>query len=319
MMDSFPRGRAAASKMLRTICLGIALGYVAGCAVAPRVVPGPEPIPEPVDVAEPGPTAEPAVPGPLPDSGTRPRTTPKRQAGAGRPRDLAKVPDAVPRREALSVSANRPYVVYGEQFVPMTLVAPFRQRGLASWYGPRFHGNRTANGEVYDMYAMTAAHPTLPIPSFARVTHVASGRTVIVRINDRGPFRYGRSIDLSYAAAYRLGIAEAGVADVAIEQVTLDEIPDGATRYAAQQVRGVTVALAERGPASGDVDASAQVCAMQDGQGPTELGRFATRELAQSMMQRLAAREASAVWIGRCEGSGIDLSGLAGTDTASAR
>jgi rare lipoprotein A len=92
----------------------------------------------------------------------------------------------------------------------MTEDKPFRQRGLASWYGRQFHGNRTSSGEIYDMFAMTAAHPTLPIPSYVRVRHLASGATVIVRVNDRGPFKHDRVIDLSYAAAVRLGYA-AGV------------------------------------------------------------------------------------------------------------
>ncbi|TMI01788.1 MAG: septal ring lytic transglycosylase RlpA family protein, partial [Betaproteobacteria bacterium] len=93
------------------------------------------------------------------------------------------------------------------------------QRGTASWYGKKFHGQRTASGEPYDMYAMTAAHPTLPIPSYARVTRVATGRSVIVRINDRGPFHQGRMIDLSYAAALKLGFAHLGSAEVELESI----------------------------------------------------------------------------------------------------
>ncbi|HEX2197236.1 MAG TPA: septal ring lytic transglycosylase RlpA family protein, partial [Burkholderiales bacterium] len=138
------------------------------------------------------------------------------------PSHLAQVPDAVPRAEPLHRYANRPYTVFGRNYVPLASLQPFRQRGLASWYGKRFHGQKTASGETYDMYAMTAAHPTLPIPSYARVTHVASGRSVVVRVNDRGPFHPGRIIDLSYAAAHRLGYVQAGHAQVEVESLLVE-------------------------------------------------------------------------------------------------
>ena len=101
----------------------------------------------------------------------------------------------------------------------MTSLQPFRQRGMASWYGKKYHGQKTSSGETYNMYAMSAAHPTLPIPSYARVTNVANGRSVVVRINDRGPFLHGRVIDLSYAAAHKLGYIQAGAAQVEVEAV----------------------------------------------------------------------------------------------------
>ena len=135
------------------------------------------------------------------------------------PADLSKVPDAQPRAEPLHRFANRPYQVFGKEYVPLASVQPFRQRGMASWYGRRFHGQKTASGEIYDMYAMTAAHPTLPIPSYARVTHVRSGRSVVVRINDRGPFHAGRIIDLSYAAAHKLGFTQLGSSEVEVESI----------------------------------------------------------------------------------------------------
>ena len=139
--------------------------------------------------------------------------------GANPPSNLAAVPDAKPRSEPLHKYANRPYEVFGKKYVPLASVQPYQQRGLASWYGKRFHGQKTASGETYDMYAMTAAHPILPIPSYARVTHVKSGKQVIVRINDRGPFHSGRVIDLSYAAAHRLGLLGTGSGEVAIEAI----------------------------------------------------------------------------------------------------
>ena len=131
----------------------------------------------------------------------------------------ANVPDAVPRVEPLHKYANRPYVAMGKQYVPMTSVQAFHQRGLASWYGKRYHGNKTSSGETYDMYAMSAAHPTLPIPSYARVTNVANGKSVVVRINDRGPFHSARIIDLSYAAAHKIGIVGAGQGQVEVESI----------------------------------------------------------------------------------------------------
>jgi rare lipoprotein A len=135
------------------------------------------------------------------------------------PVDLLATPDAVPREEALNPYANRPYVALGRTYVPDTSPAPFRQRGMASWYGREFQGNRTASGERYDMFAMTAAHPTLPIPSYARVTRLQDGRSVIVRINDRGPFLRDRIIDLSYAAAARLGVVGPGSAEVEVVRI----------------------------------------------------------------------------------------------------
>jgi rare lipoprotein A len=135
------------------------------------------------------------------------------------PADLDRIPDAVPKNEPLARGANQPYERFGKRYVPLTSVQPFRQTGTASWYGKRYHGAKTSNGETYDMYKMTAAHPTLPIPSYARVTHARTGKSVIVRINDRGPFLHGRVIDLSYVAAYKLGYIQAGSAEVVVESI----------------------------------------------------------------------------------------------------
>jgi rare lipoprotein A len=141
------------------------------------------------------------------------------------PPNLSQIADAEPKFEPLHRFANRPYKVFGTDYVPLARVQPFRQRGIASWYGRRFHGQKTASGEPYDMYAMTAAHPTLPIPSYARVTHVSNGRSVVVRINDRGPFHSSRIIDLSYAAASRLGYIQAGSAQVEVESILPGQPP----------------------------------------------------------------------------------------------
>ena len=135
------------------------------------------------------------------------------------PESLSSVPDAVPTDEPFHRFANRPYTVFGQTYVPVVNKEPKKERGMASWYGRKFHGQRTSSGETYDMFAMTAAHKTLPIPSFARVTNVKNGKSVVVRINDRGPFHSDRIIDLSYAAAARIGIVNAGSGLVEVERV----------------------------------------------------------------------------------------------------
>jgi len=135
------------------------------------------------------------------------------------PENLDAIPDAVPRAEPLHNFANRPYVVLGKSYVPETSVKPFKQRGVASWYGKKFHGQKTSIGEPYDMFSMTAAHPTLAIPSYVRVTNPGTGKSVVVRVIDRGPFHADRIIDLSYAAAYRLGYVNVGSTAVEVEAV----------------------------------------------------------------------------------------------------
>ena len=149
--------------------------------------------------------------------------------GENPPANLASIPDAVPKAEPLHRFANRPYQVFGKDYVPFAAHGPFRQRGIASWYGKRFHGGLTSSGERYDMYAMTAAHPTLPVPSYARVTNVSNGRSVVVRINDRGPFHADRVVDLSYTAAHRLGYVDVGSTLVDVEAI----VPGAATLAAA--------------------------------------------------------------------------------------
>lgn len=143
---------------------------------------------------------------------------------ANPPSNLDQIPDAVPKLEPFASGANRPYVVFGQRYVPDTSGQPYKKRGIASWYGKKFHGNSTSIGETYDMYAMTAAHTTLPIPSYARVTSLVNGKTIIVRVNDRGPFHSDRIMDLSYVAAYKLGIIGPGSGQVVVEAIQADEI-----------------------------------------------------------------------------------------------
>jgi rare lipoprotein A len=178
--------------------------------------------------------------------------------------ELAALPDAEPRSEPLHRFANRPYRVFGREYVPLAALQPFRQRGTASWYGRRFHGQKTSSGEPYDMYAMSAAHPTLPIPSYARVTNLANDRSVVVRVNDRGPFHAERVIDLSYAAAAKLGFAEAGSAPVEVESI----------------IPGKTMLAGAPAPAPAPAAESRGIF--------LQLGAFGARETAESLRERLA-------------------------------
>jgi rare lipoprotein A len=190
--------------MKRALAVALA-ALIGGCATVSQEAPAPEPS---------------AAAAPPPTGG---RYYKDDGPGENAPPDLASIPDAEPRPEPLHRYANRPYQVFGRSYVPLAALGPYSERGYASWYGRRFHGQKTSSGEVYDMYAMTAAHPTLPIPSYARVTNVANGRSVVVRINDRGPFIAGRVIDLSYTAAYKLGFVDAGRALVEVQSV----LPEG--------------------------------------------------------------------------------------------
>ena len=135
------------------------------------------------------------------------------------PPNLDMIADATPRIEPLHRGANRPYTVFGKTYTPNVSSEPFRQQGIASWYGRKFHGQMTSIGDTYDMYAMTAAHPTLPLPSYVRVTNPANMKSVVVRLNDRGPFHADRIIDLSYVAAAKLGIAQKGSGLVVVTRV----------------------------------------------------------------------------------------------------
>ena len=140
------------------------------------------------------------------------------------PEGLLETPDADPKIEPLLKGPSKPYTVFEQTYVPITDGRAFVQRGIGSWYGKKFHGQKTASGEIYDMFKMTAAHPTLPIPSYARVTNLRNGKQVIVRVNDRGPFHSSRIIDLSYTAALKLDYLRGGSAELEVERLLPDEI-----------------------------------------------------------------------------------------------
>jgi rare lipoprotein A len=137
------------------------------------------------------------------------------------PPDLSTIEEPTPTREPLSVTGNGPtYQVLGQRYQVLDQPTSFRQTGIASWYGMKFHGHATSNGEIYDVYQFTAAHKTLPLPSYVRVTRQDNGKSVVVRVNDRGPFHEGRIIDLSYAAAHKVGLDVSGTAPVTVELLT---------------------------------------------------------------------------------------------------
>jgi rare lipoprotein A len=164
--------------------------------------------------------------------------------GANPPPGLRDIPDAIVRAEPYLKYANKPYAVFGTTYTPLINDDPFSQRGVASWYGVKFHGQRTSSGEPYDMYKMTAAHPTLPIPSYARITSMESGKSVIVRINDRGPFHPDRIIDVSYTAALKLGLLGKGSHQVQVERL----FPDDGARVATARRVAASVVQSEPPP-----------------------------------------------------------------------
>ncbi|MDR2678261.1 MAG: septal ring lytic transglycosylase RlpA family protein, partial [Zoogloeaceae bacterium] len=212
--------------------------------------------------------------------------------------DLDAVPDAVPRHEPLHKPASKPYEVLGKKYVPQTEIRPFRQEGVASWYGRKFHGQKTSIGDTYDMFAMTAAHPTLPLPSYIRVTNPANGRAVVVRVNDRGPFHAGRILDLSYVAAYKLGYVNNGSTRVIVETILPGAEMPSATLARATPSPASAATIAPP-PSSADLDALAQQLMMTDDTHSTgttligtgniflQLGAFANVENAETLKARL--------------------------------
>ncbi len=195
------------------------------------------------------------------------------------PPNIDAIPDAVPVSEPLHPYANRPYVALDKTYRPLSKPGNFKQRGIASWYGRKFNGQRTSSGEKYDMYAMTAAHPTLPIPSYARVTNVATGKSVVVRINDRGPFLHDRAIDLSYTAAHKLGIVGHGSQEVEIESLVANSYPSVREEVATAPEQ--PVATVTSAPLPADVPAGSIFL---------QLGAFNTIAAAERFLSEMKAR-----------------------------
>ncbi len=203
--------------------------------------------------------------------------------GEGPLPNLDKIPNAVPKTEKLHSGANRTYTVFGKTYVPNVSSEPFRQQGIGSWYGRKFHGQKTSIGETYDMYAMTAAHPTLPLPCYVRVSNPANGKSVVVRVNDRGPFHSGRIIDLSYVAAAKLDYARRGSATVVVERVfpgdRSDKLPSVAATAPSLVVPIVT-------PVPTAVAASPVI--VESGDLYLQLGAFGSMENAEIFRARMA-------------------------------
>ncbi len=216
--------------------------------------------------------------------------------GDNPPANLDSIPDAVPRLEPLNRFANRPYTVLGKDYVPATTLRAYKERGIASWYGRKFNGQKTSNGETYDMYAMTAAHPTLPLPSYARVTNVATGKSVVVRVNDRGPFLHDRIIDLSYAAAHRIGVAANGSGEVIVEAIIPGE---GGTVVTTAAAPPPVVALASPGVNTAsqrpsEVPQATPINPESSGGFAVQLGAFQNFNNAQNFLAHVQTQLASA-------------------------
>jgi rare lipoprotein A len=197
--------------------------------------------------------------------------------------------DAEPRPEPLHPRANRPYQVFGRDYVPLTERRAFRERGMASWYGRKFQGLPTSTGEPYDMYAMTGAHPTLPLPSFVRVTNLDSGHSIVVRLNDRGPFLKDRVIDLSAAAAHRLGYYEAGSARVEVEMIGTAATTEGQEALRLLAADPAAASAPASAPAAGRQAPTVDVVAPRYGH-YVQLAAFGSRPAAEAAQRRLQAR-----------------------------
>lgn len=292
------------SRMMQRIASGALLAAMAALLAACGSTAPPPVVDRGAGSAEPRPaTIAPQQGAASPAVGPRGGAFYKDDGPGDNPPDLNAIADAEPRVEALHRFANNPYNVFGVDYTPLRALTPFRQRGIGSWYGRKFHGQRTSSGETYDMYGMTAAHPTLPIPSYARVTSVATGRSVIVRVNDRGPFHSGRVVDLSYTAAWKLGYANVGSTQVDVELLTPDAIVAiSQQRQAAQIAAAGERNAAGRASAAPAASSPAQASALPEAPQPAsaalpvtaagngiflQLGAFSSRDNAENFRTRV--------------------------------
>jgi rare lipoprotein A len=247
-------------------------------------------------------TATAVIPAPTLATPQKPPTAAKRGGGyyqddgpgESAPEDLDAIPDAVPRDEPLHRFANNPYNVFGKDYTPRKTLGGYRARGVASWYGKKFHGQKTSSGEIYDMFGMTAAHPTLPIPSYVRVTNPSNEKSVVLRINDRGPFHAGRLIDLSWTAAAKLGYIGSGSTLVEVESI----VPGQDTQLASAKSGGQSRPLLAKAPPQEDPVARiaeattpkpTPLAAVQESSGHyLQLGAFGSRDNAEALQSRLS-------------------------------
>ena len=215
--------------------------------------------------------------------------------GANPPANLDAIPDATPKWEPLHRYANDTYKVLGKKYIPIAADKPYKAKGLASWYGRKFHGKTTSIGEPYDMYAMSAAHATLPLPSYAKVTNLDNGKSVIVRVNDRGPFHDGRIIDLSYTAAYKLDILK-GVTPVEVEVVLPETAPTSFSAQAGEEavpdIKPVVLATetVNPEPVSPEPATTEPAFARNEKAVYLQLGAFSNPATADGVMARASAK-----------------------------
>jgi len=206
--------------------------------------------------------------------------------------DVSSIPNAEPRFEVRTRAGNKsPYTVLGKTYRVLPESDGFKERGIASWYGNKFHGRRTSNGEIYNMYGMTAAHKNLPIPSYVKVTNLDNGRSIVVRVNDRGPFHDGRVIDLSYAGASKLDYLKRGTARVEVEALPMAAGYSGVAAHSsagvpATAVGGVSIIMPEQSqlPAPGE-----QAGYRLPGNTYLQVGAFSSQQSALALQQRVAA------------------------------
>ena len=222
-----------------------------------------------------------------------PSTSPQRDGPPlSVPPNIADLPEVVPQIEPIRQGgSNKPYVVLGQSYEPLQGDVEWSEKGGASWYGNKFHGRRTASGELYSMFGLTAAHKTLPIPSYVRVRNVRNGKEVIVRVNDRGPFHPGRVIDLSYAAAVKLDIANHGVGQVEVSRLTFDEIRSGAWQRGTVLDPDPTSLAAQPAPASvppADTSAAARAHTPASRGFWVQLAALSRRDAVDKLQQRIA-------------------------------
>ncbi|SMF20706.1 rare lipoprotein A [Alteromonadaceae bacterium Bs31] len=203
--------------------------------------------------------------------------------GPGQSMSVDHIPEPVPRHEPRTIAGNKsPYKVLGKTYHVMNSPEGYREKGIASWYGKKFHGYKTSNGEIYDMYGMTAAHKTLPIPSYVRVTNEENGRSIIVRVNDRGPFHGGRIIDLSYTAAKKLGYQSKGTARVSVEYIDPSGYQGQPGKTQAEQLVG------KKGEPLAPTPARSGGYAIPDNTF-LQVGAFSKKQSAEALQSRLLA------------------------------
>jgi len=232
-------------------------------------------------VSSPPPVSGPAA---APTNGSRYEM--QNDSGVLEPIDLARVPEVVPRIENRTLAGNKsPYTINGRTYRVLASEAGYSESGMASWYGRKFHGHLTSNGEIYDMFLVSAAHTTLPIPSYIRVTNLDNGRSVVARVNDRGPFHPGRVVDMSYAGAVLLGYADRGTA-----RVRVDAIVPGTAAGIAPAVSHAVVPVE-------DVAIERQMIEENRGQEFLQVGAFANMDSARNLVTRLSGMTTLPVFI----------------------